>query len=179
MGQATSPRGYWRFAGAWLFAAGLFLAITSPAFCAPAADLVTDVALQADGTLVGQVVSPSGAAVPGLSVSLRLAGKEVAATTTDRLGLFAFSGLRSGLYEVRTGRGIGYYRVWDARIAPPSARPSAMIVAVDGADGFLVRGQDAPCNWRHPLLIGTALGLGVGAGVTAAIYENNRHSASN
>ncbi len=173
----TETSGYLAVAGALLVVAGVFAADVPQVFSATPAAPVADVALRADGTLLGQVVNSSGNAVPNERVSLQITGKEVAASTTDRAGFFAFSGLRTGLCAITTVRGGGYYRVWDASVAPPSAQPGAMIVAAERAQG-VVRGQTTGWNWRHPALIGGVLGLGVGAGVTAAIYEHNRDSAS-
>jgi hypothetical protein len=178
MGRAVISRECPRFAVAWLFVAGVLLVNVPQAVSAPSADPITDVALRPDGTLLGQVVSSSGVAVANLAVSLRLGGKEVAAGVTDGQGFFAFSGLRTGLCQVTTVRGSGYYRLWDARVAPPSSQPGAMIVAADRADNAVVRAQSTPGNWQRPMLLGAALGLGVGAGATAAIYESNRHPAS-
>ncbi|MEM1305664.1 MAG: carboxypeptidase-like regulatory domain-containing protein [Planctomycetota bacterium] len=92
---------------------------------------VGDIALRDGGLLVGAVVDAQAKPVAESGVSLRLAGKEVARTTTDKNGVFAVKGLRGGQYQLVTSQGVVNYRLWAPKTAPPTARQAAMIVAND------------------------------------------------
>ncbi|MCX6595866.1 MAG: TonB-dependent receptor [Acidobacteria bacterium] len=71
----------------WLFAASLCLSLPASA--------------QVSGRLTGSVVDSTGAAVSGASVSVTVTGGAVAATQlSSREGLYSFSGLQPGQYEV-------------------------------------------------------------------------------
>jgi len=90
---------------------------------------VADVQLQPGGVLVGQVVTPENTAVAGTEVVLRTGPKQMVKGKTDHQGYFAFAGLRDGVYQVEAAKGSGIYRVWSQKIAPPAAKPGALIVA--------------------------------------------------
>lgn len=131
---------------------------------------VTDVMLDANGTLAGQFVDAQGQPVDGATVGVFLAGKLVARTTTSKTGTYGVAGLKDGVYEVSCAGTTRSFRVWSNQIAPPAAQQTATIVA----DGNVVRGQgsiDGPLSGTN----GLALGLGV-AGITLgtiAIVEAN------
>src|SRR6266446_1048613 len=57
---------------------------------------------QVEGRLIGSVVDPSGAAVPGATVSLVLEGGEraILTTTANSEGLFSFGSVRPGSYDL-------------------------------------------------------------------------------
>jgi hypothetical protein len=101
-----------------------------------AALAIEDVALGADQSFHGMLLSEDGKSVVGAEVTISQLGKEVARATTDESGRFAFQGLRGGLHLVRAGQGAGLYRFWAAGTAPPNARPSVTMV-----DQITVRGQ--------------------------------------
>ncbi len=129
-----------------------------------------------NGALTGQFVTSTGAAVEGAKVSVRQAGREVAATSTDAKGVFQVPGMQSGVYEVVAGNRTEIVRTWNAESAPPSAKPYATIVS-DNA----IRGNDC-CNTNcGPSygLVYTALGVGVAGlatGIVALVEANKDHS---
>jgi len=99
--------------------------------------LVTDVAMTADGRLVGQVVDGDGVPVADTAVSVRSQDREWVRAVTDKNGFFAVKGLPGGIYQFVAADGFGSYRVWTPELAPPGARQGALIVAGQQ----LVRGQ--------------------------------------
>jgi len=99
--------------------------------------VVADVAMTADGRLVGQVLDGQGSPVAGIPVAVFQQDRQAAAATTDAGGYFAVAGLRSGVYQVAAAEGRAFYRVWAPGMAPPGAQQSALVVA--GED--LARGQ--------------------------------------
>jgi len=99
--------------------------------------VITDVQLRQGGVLLGQVVTPENSPVAGVNVLLRSGGQRLGASKTDYNGCFAFSGLRTGVYQVATTGGQATYRVWTKGTAPPGVADAALIV--NGED--TVRGQ--------------------------------------
>ena len=69
----------------------LFLAVSSFAWCAEPA-------------ITGTVTDSLGAVIPGASVVLMQAGKDVSTTTTDAAGKFKFTVDSTGRYSVRPKR---------------------------------------------------------------------------
>lgn len=110
---------------------------------ARAAPQVRDVALAADGSLRGRVVSLAGIGLGEVGVVARLAGREVARATSDKTGYFSLAVPRGGVYEVQAGSQITLYRLWAARTAPPAAAKAALIVA--GED--VLRAQMLPFKY--------------------------------
>ncbi len=168
-------------AAVWLACAGVVL--PQSLFAAPqgqpqpvaekSTPVVTDVALQDGGTLVGQVVDQQGQPIPKTAVVLRQLDQEVASTATDASGQFQVTGLRGGMYQVAAGEGVASYRVWAPRTAPPSAQNSALIVA--GSD--VIRGQQSKglVYWlTNPWVLATL----VAAAITIPIALNNNDSSS-
>lgn len=102
---------------------------------------VLDVALQAGGTLRGQVVNRQGIPIESVTVSIRVAGKEIAQAKADGQGRFGIRRLRGGLHTVACNGTSWPLRVWAEGTAPPSANPSVMLVY-----GQAARGQAVP----HP-----------------------------
>lgn len=123
--------------------------------------VVVDVALGQGGVFLGQVVDPNGAVKAKVPVSLRLGDRELAKAKTDTNGYFAFSGLRGGVYQVVTAKGVAAYRVWAERTAPPTAEKGALVVF--GQD--LMRGQ-LKCYLANPWvvagIVATAVAVPVG-----------------
>ncbi len=122
----------------------------------------SDIALREGGLLVGQVVNSQGNAVVNAPVSIRYANHEVVRTASDERGVFAARGLRGGQYELLTEQGSSTCRLWAADTAPPSAKPSALLVSGNS----MVRGQGAVQNgigWMktHPYLTGTAIAAAI------------------
>ena len=128
-----------RQAAVWLAVLGFCLpsAVLAEKPATGRSPLVADVALQEGGALVGQVVDRQGSPLANVPVSLRSAAGELARVRTNSNGYFRFSGLRNGVYEVATPLGANVYRVWSRGVAPPAARPQALIVVGDD----VLRGQ--------------------------------------
>jgi len=83
-------------------------------------------------------------------------------------------GLSSGTYHVVIGPYETRLRVWDARIAPPHARPSAQIVLGAG----VVRGQMPLKNFiTSDAVIITGL-IGAMIAVPIAIHQSKRRDSS-
>ncbi len=101
---------------------------------------VTDVQLREGNVLVGKVITPESAAVANAEVTLLSAGHKIAQGKTDTNGYFAFSGVRSGVYQVTTANGQGNFRLWSGRTAPPKAQQGALVYEgqkiVRGQSGF-------------------------------------------
>jgi hypothetical protein len=132
---------------------------------------VLDVKLQASpngNLLLGQVQNPQGAGKADVPVALYQGGKILRETRTDRNGLFGFTDLRGGVYQVATAGGAATYRVWTAETAPPSAQPGALLIA----DEDLVRGQSRLGRVKfwlsHPLVIAGIVATAVAVPVALA-----------
>jgi len=105
--------------------------------------VTVDVALWADGSLRGQTVDAQGKPVPTARVSLRQDDREVATVLTDRNGQFLVPGLRAGTYRLVAGQASMMCRLWQPRMAPPSATPAALVVV----DGRQVLAQHGPLGY--------------------------------
>jgi hypothetical protein len=114
----------------------------SPAASATRA-VTADVALASDGSLRGQAVNAQGKPAPLIRVALRQDDRDVATTTTDRDGRFRLPGLRAGTYQLMAGQATVTYRLWQGKMAPPSATPAALVVV----DGDQVLAQQGPLGY--------------------------------
>lgn len=128
-----------------------------------------DVALTADGVLLGQVLDQQGRAKSQVPVWVYASGREIGRGVTDFNGYFAFRGLQGGAYQLASAGGVGTYRVWSRGTAPPTAQPGALVVA--GED--LNRGQ---LGWArfwlsHPYVLGGLAGAAIGGGIAAAVID--------
>ncbi len=103
------------------------------------APLVIDVALAEGHTLVGQVLTKDREPAANVQVSIRQGKKEIAHVRTDAQGKFSVSGVRPGVYQIVAADGVGLFRLWDGKVAPPAARK--MVMVVSGA--VVYRGQTA------------------------------------
>ena len=101
------------------------------------APAVADVALHAGGMLLGQVVDQQGLPVANTVVRLRQRDRVVAEIQTDDVGGFSATGLRGGIYQITSERGVGSFRAWAHQTAPPTAHQLALLVE----DDQVVRGQ--------------------------------------
>lgn len=108
-----------------MLAVGGWLPMAAIADDAPA--VVMDVALD-QGTLLGRVVDQRGRSIADLEVLVRQGPHEVARSMTDAEGWFAISPMSPGQYDLTAGGVQGTYRVWPARVAPPTAGEHALIV---------------------------------------------------
>jgi hypothetical protein len=134
----------------------------------PAAGLC-DVELRDGGVLLGQLVDQQGLPKADEAVVLLGGAEKLAETRTDGRGLFAFRGLRGGVYQLTAADGVGAYRVWATGTAPPSAQPGALLVTgedlIRSQRGALLRnaGSWLQFNLTNPLfLVGvTAVAIAV------------------
>jgi len=106
------------------------------------APVVTDVALEDGGVLVGQVVDTQGVPLAKMPVLLQgrdLQGREreIAQAMTDANGHFAVRGLRGGVNRLAAAGSQETFRLWKPGTAPPQARQGALLVV----DRATIRGQ--------------------------------------
>ena len=126
----------------------------------PARSAVRDISLDTQGSLRGTLVNTEGKPQGERDVVL-LRGNEVLGTAkTQADGTFAIKQVRSGTYELASAKAVNLVRVWQARSAPPSAQPTAMIV-----EGPVVRGQEWSPLRRALILSGVVITSGVIGGV--------------
>jgi len=117
--------------------------------------LVADVALGAQGVLVGHVVDEQGRPLDGATVQIAFGDAVVAQTVADHNGRFAVQGLRGGQHRIVAGKTGQIVRLWAAQSAPPAASNSALIVQGQ----TVVRGQFGG--------LGGLSGIGAVAGIAA------------
>ena len=137
---------------------------------------VPDVALDAGGTLHGQVVDVQGNPLAGAPVAIRHLNRQVARTISDQSGRFHVTGLRGGAYGIAVGPSSTACRLWVPNTAPPSARPAALVVVGDQQ----VLGQCCPqtCNrlkcWlANPFVIAGIIVTAVA--IPVAIHNGKDH----
>ena len=135
------------------------------------APVVTDVILHQGGVLVGHVVTTEHTTVGNVQVALYVKDKQIATSTTDKNGRFFFHGLNNGVYEMAASNGRGVYRAWKENVAPPAAKPSALIVS--GSD--VVRGQQPAAGFGiMPLIVA---GLAATAIAVPVAIHNSKSKA--
>ena len=127
-----------------------------------------DVALADGGTLHGQAVDAQGSPISGKAVSLWQGDRQLARAVTDSSGRFRLNGLRGGTYRIVVGQTSGFYRLWVANTAPPSAKPAALVVV----DGRQVLGQRGPLgHWlTNPWVIAGLVAAAIA--IPVAIHNN-------
>jgi hypothetical protein len=127
--------------------------------------LVADVALGAQGVLLGHVVDEQGRPLDGATVQVTFRGSVVAQTVADQDGRFAVQGLRGGQHRIVAGKSEQIVRLWAAKTAPPSARNAALVVQGQN----VVRGQLGALGG-----IGGVVGVAAGAaGLVTGIQAKN------
>jgi len=100
----------------------------------PAAPM--DIALQADGTMHGELLDQNGTAVAQAAVTLYRDQSPPRTTMTDAQGRFRFTDASSGVAVLTCGPQLVVVRLWAPNTAPPLAKPQVVIYA-----GGVMRGQ--------------------------------------
>lgn len=129
---------------------------------------IPDIALTANGKLVGMLVDAQTKPVANSEVQLKLGREVLAKGKTDERGVFQIDAPRGGIYQLSTVKENVGVRLWTNRSAPPSAKKLAVIMH---GDPKIVRAQDAPIASMD---LGTAalLGLGIASVTLTAITLN-------
>lgn len=96
-----------------------------------------DVALQANGVLVGQLTDSQGQPLANVPVSVVTNGKEIARCQTSPTGAFQAADLRGGVVQIVAGNTSRTCRLWAPETAPPAAQQGVLMVS----QGDVVRGQ--------------------------------------
>ncbi|ASV72641.1 hypothetical protein THTE_0039 [Thermogutta terrifontis] len=92
---------------------------------------IPDIRLVGRNTLQGTVVSPQGAPLANVLLTLYRPDSPKALThaRSDRQGRFQIVGITPGIYHLRVEPdSLATVRVWDATTAPPSARDQLLVV---------------------------------------------------
>lgn len=123
------------------------------------------------GQLKGHVVTGHGQSVEGTKVSVSRAGKVVASTVTDAQGEFAIAGLQTGVYQISSVEKSANIRVWEAKVAPQTAKQGVLMV-----QGDVVRGQLGGLSMMNLAIITTSI-TGLTVGVIAIDKANDNEDA--
>ena len=130
---------------------------------------ISDVSLQDNGVLRGQILDTTGLPQAKSQVALVKDGKLVATTMTDAQGQFAVASITPGVYQIESAHAGGVYRVWNAQTAPPVAKSGILMVG----DTSVVRGELFHHNGVYgPALRGAVAGGLLGAGLVAILDHN-------
>lgn len=137
------------------------------------AAMALDVVLGARGTLSGELRDRQGRIRPRIPVVLWKGENVVQRVRTDTKGRFQFAGLRVGVYRVIAPDASVGCRAWTAKIAPPAARQSLLLVA----DDVSARGQQ-PLKERfvaNPFVMGTVIAAAIA--IPIAIHNSGDDDA--
>jgi len=107
-----------------------------PSSVSRVATLVPDIALQAGGTLDGQILDANGVPLAAAVVQLT-SGPRIWKTRTDADGVFHLTDLCGGTYQITAAGQSQLLRTWAPGTAPPKANRGVLITPA--AD--VVRGQ--------------------------------------
>tara|TARA_E500000331_G_C17191210_1_gene684962 strand:+ start:103 stop:624 length:522 start_codon:yes stop_codon:yes gene_type:complete len=122
--------------------------------------MLTDIALQRGGILVGRVVARKDALSEKQTIVIRQNNKLVAEVAAGKNGQFMVEGLQGGIYEISSDQGSGNFRAWAADTAPPSAKQFALLIDSDE----VVRGQ-----WGWAPYPGSNLSVGQWIGISVGV----------
>jgi hypothetical protein len=155
-----------------IFSNNLATAAVPPATPATA----IDVALDSDGLFSGRVVDPRGQGLPEAEVAVIDDQQVVATVTTDREGFFRVGGMAAGTYQLASKRAVRLCRLWFPGTAPPSAKPSALLVSPDG----VAAGQVAPLRYwlANPNVMIAIATIAVVIPIVAFNISQNRQKTS-
>jgi hypothetical protein len=126
--------------------------------------VLTDIALQKGGILVGRLTDDKGKLRGEQKIIIRQENQLVAEVTTGKNGQFMVEGLQGGIYEIASDKGAGSFRAWATDTAPPSAKQFAVLIEGDE----VVRGQwgwvPTPGSFPSPnFTVGEWIGITLGA----------------
>jgi len=93
-----------------------------------ASSTIQDYALTSGGTLTGRVVDGTGRAMEGATVTLYRGKAEIAATTTDKQGVYTVRNVKAGAYTLAAADQVTHCRLWAENTAPPAAKSQALLV---------------------------------------------------
>ena len=130
--------------------------------------LTFDVALDAQGSLFGEVRDGQGKAQRNTDVVLWQGNQMIQRTRTNGQGQFYFANLQGGIYRIATPDVTLECRAWTSQLAPPSARESLLVVA----NMYSARGQQ-PINevfCFNPFLMGTIVAAAIA--IPIAIHDS-------
>ena len=149
----------------------LTLALVLVASIAVAADQaqpsISDVALQENGVLKGQILNTDGIPQSNSQVVMVKEGKLLATAMTDTHGEFAVAGVSPGVYQIESPEAGGVYRVWAQRTAPPAAKHGVLMVG----DKSVARAQIFGDTYG-PAIRGAIAGAAIATGVGFALDYN-------
>ncbi|MBL8850676.1 MAG: hypothetical protein JNG89_13435 [Planctomycetaceae bacterium] len=128
-----------------------------------------DVELQSNGTLQGYYVDgEQGAGKSGVTLTLHQnAAEPIATTETGDNGVFQFTGLKAGTYQmVANNEHVIAYRAWTPGTAPPKTARQAVFAAQDStraAAWFLSLPTEARLAIIAAIIAGIAIPLAIAA----------------
>ncbi len=128
---------------------------------------VVDVALNEHSVLSGQLVDAQGVGKHDCRVRVLSGEQVIGEALTDYRGTFSISVPRGGVYTLSDGEATALVRVWTAQAAPPSAKPSVLMVS----DPELARGRLG--RGGLDTLLGWAAVIGVTAAVVWAVTDSS------
>lgn len=131
----------------------------------PAAIVIRDVSLDANGRLNGRLVDGQGRSVAGETVAVHQDRRRLDTTRSNERGVFSFAPPKGGVYQISSRKSTAVYRVWSHGTAPRDAAASALIIT----DSDVVRGQGS--GGLRGSLTTIGIGAAVIAGATIAVVE--------
>jgi len=137
---------------------------------------ITDVVLDALGSLTGRVVDRRDRPLASVVVTLQQGRRRIARVRPAADGRFKVTGLPIGLYRISAGSTSAVYRVWSTRTAPRKVAGSVLLVVVP----TVVRGQNRAADRLDEIELQELLqgrfaqtGLVVGAAALGAVIGFN------
>jgi hypothetical protein len=140
-----------------------------------AAAAITDVALDQQMQLSGQVVTPTGEPVPAASLRLSQRDAQPLRADADDAGHFRLRLEQGGVYQLAMGQQVVHLRVWTHAAAPPDCPRQLVLVA-----GDVVRGQSGkiPCTQINPWLVAGVVAAAVAIPVVLSNHRSDRGDGS-
>lgn len=89
---------------------------------------VLDIVMSHEGVFAGRVIDHAGNPVSNAEVEISRGKTAVTKMMTDSSGRFAVHGLKGGVYDVRSGKTAGSFRIWTEAAAPESAKEQALVI---------------------------------------------------